>query len=114
MPPVKKPIRQRRPQYIRHWREYRGLTQEQAAERVGISATSWGRIEGNKVPYNQDFLEEAAYALMCEPWDLLNVDPTKEGEVLDRIDRFRQAAPNEQQEALNYLDFQRNRSKGAG
>lgn len=111
MPPVKKPIRQRRRHYIKQWREFRGLTQERVAERLGISPTTWGRIEKGDVPYNQDFLEEAAFALQCDIWDLLNRDPTKENDVIDRIDQFRKLDPEEQDEALRYLEFQRSRKE---
>ncbi len=110
MPPVKKPTRQRRRHYIKEWREYRRLTQEQVADRIGISAPNFGRIENNRVPYSQDFLEMAADALMCEPWDLLNVNPLKEGAVLDAIDRFKRFDPEEQAKALDFLEFARRRS----
>lgn len=111
MPPVKKPTRQRRRHYIKEWREYRNLTQEQVADRIGVSATTFGRIENNQVPYNQDFLEEAANALMCEPWDLLNVNPNIEGKVLDALDAFKRFDPKEQSEALDFLEFQRQRAR---
>lgn len=111
MPPVKKPIRQRRRHFIKEWRDFRGLTQERAAERVNVSSTTWGRIEKGDVPYNQDFLEEAAYALGCEPWDLLNRDPSKAGHVVDLLDKFRELEPDEQNEALSYLEFQRSRKE---
>ena len=102
MPPVKKPTRQRRRHFIREWRENRGLTQEQAADRVGVSSTTWGRIENNRVPYNQDFLEEAAYALQCDPWDLLNVNPLKDGEVVDLMSLLKGAGPEERAEILGF------------
>lgn len=98
MAPVKKPTRQRRRHFIKEWREHRGLTQEQVAARLDISPTTWGRIENKKVPYNQDFLEEAAHALQCEPWDLLNVDPSKEGDVVDMLSLLR-GSPDEAKRA---------------
>lgn len=102
MPPVKKPIRKRNPHFIREWREFRGLTQEQVANRLDISATTVGRIENNVVPYNQDFLEEAAIALQCDPWDLLHRDPRKEGEVIDLMRRLDE---RERAEAANFIRF---------
>lgn len=75
--------RQLRRTFLREWRLYRNLTQEQAAERINIDHSTLGRIERRLVPYSQGFLEAAAEAYMCEPWDLLNVDPTKAGDVVD-------------------------------
>lgn len=109
MPPVKKPTRQRRRHFIKEWREYRHLTQEQVADRVGIAATTWGRIENGKSPYNQDFLEEAAYALQCEPWDLINRDPTKEGEVYDLM---RHLNENQKREAETFIRYLSERKSG--
>lgn len=71
MPPVPKPKRTRQPIFLKEWRQHRGLTQEQLAERIGISAPNLGRIENGKLPYNQDFLELAAEALMCDPADII-------------------------------------------
>lgn len=102
MPPIKKPLRQRRRHFIKEWRDYRDLTQEQVADRIGISATTFGRIEGNKVPYNQDFLELAADALRCDPWDLLNKDPSKEGDV---VDLMRHLNDRQKQEAADFIRY---------
>lgn len=109
MPPVKKPSRQRRRHFLKEWRDFRGLTQEQAADRVGVSPTTWGRIENSKVPYNQDFLEEAAVALQCDPWDLLNRDPAKEGDV---IDMMRHLNDRERDEASSFIRFLSQRKNG--
>lgn len=102
MPPIKKPQRQRLRHFIKEWRDYRGLTQEQVADRIGISPTTFGRIEGSKVPYNQDFLELAADALRCEPWDLLHRDPNKEGDV---VDLMRHLSDRQREEAAEYIRF---------
>jgi transcriptional regulator with XRE-family HTH domain len=102
MPPVKKPQRQRLRHFIKEWRDYRQLTQEQVADRIGVSATTFGRIEGNKIPYNQDFLELAADALRCEPWDLLHRDPNKEGDV---VDLMRHLSDRQREEAAEYIRF---------
>lgn len=109
MPPVKKPSRQRRRHFIKEWRKYRGKTQEQAAEAIGIAPTTWGRIENNQVPYSQDFLEEASVLLNCDPWDLLNVDPYMSGAAISNIDQFRAQTPEDQAEALRYIEFHRRR-----
>lgn len=75
MPSVKKPKRQRNHTFIKAWREHNNLTQDRAAERIGISRENYGRIENGKVPYNQDFLEVCAVAFNCSASDLLENDP---------------------------------------
>lgn len=102
MPPVKRQPRQLRRHFFKEWREYRGLTQEQAADRLDIDRTSLGRVENRKTPYSQGLLEAAAEAYMCEPWDLLNVDPTKEGEVIDLTALLKDATPEERAEILGF------------
>lgn len=102
MPPIKKPQRERRRHFIKEWRDYRTLTQEQVADRIGVSTTTFGRIEGNKIPYNQDFLELAAEALRCDPWDLLHRDPSKDGDV---VDLMRHLSERQREEAAEYIRF---------
>lgn len=62
--------------FIRAWREHRGLTQEQFAERIGINRAYLSKIETGKRRYDQPFLEAAAEALRCEPADLIVRDPS--------------------------------------
>jgi len=61
---------------IRAWRKYRGLTQEQLAERIGIARSYLTKIERGSRRYDQPFLEAASEALRCRPSDLIDVDPT--------------------------------------
>lgn len=61
---------------IREWRKFRGLTQEQLASAVGVSAANLSRIETGKQGYTQAVLEAIATTLRCEPADLLTArDP---------------------------------------
>jgi transcriptional regulator with XRE-family HTH domain len=76
MPPVPKPKRIRQRHFIREWRLYRGLTQESAAERIGMSRENYSKIERGLVPYDQDVLELAAYAFRADVASLLMRDPT--------------------------------------
>lgn len=68
---------QRRRTFIAAWRKYRNLTQEQLAERVGMSVSNISQLEQGRQGYSQEGLEAIADALNCEPGQLLNVDPTK-------------------------------------
>ena len=76
--------------FIRAWRGYRGYTltqlenlMEKAPGEPLITGVSIGRIERGEQPYSQPILEALAAALRCTTWELLEVDPTKEGEVID-------------------------------
>lgn len=61
--------------YIKEWRKFRQLTQEQLAERVGIDKSYLSKIENGKKRYDQPFLEAAAEALRCAPGDLIIRNP---------------------------------------
>jgi transcriptional regulator with XRE-family HTH domain len=67
--------RKRPTQYLRAWREFRGLTQEQAAERAECSKSTVSRLEDGSVPYSQGKLEALAHAYGCDPVDLLSPPP---------------------------------------
>lgn len=74
---------------IKQWRKFRGLTQEQLAERVGIDKSYLSKIENGKKRYDQPFLEAAAEALRCEPADLLIRDPTDPDGIWDIWDQLK-------------------------
>lgn len=75
MAPVTKPRRTLSRTHLREWREYRLLTQEQAAERLNVSRTLLSKIENAKSPYTQGFMEAAAEAYGCDVADLIMRDP---------------------------------------
>jgi transcriptional regulator with XRE-family HTH domain len=66
----------KQPHFIREWRKFRGLTQEQLAERIGISRPQLSKVEKGARKYDQAFLEAAAEELRCAVADLLVRDPT--------------------------------------
>ena len=69
------PTRRRR-HFIKEWREFRGLTQQQLADKIGTTKTSISRIEDLTTGYTQDFLEACADALGTHPAKLLSRAPT--------------------------------------
>lgn len=82
--------------YLREWREYRCLSLRRMAERMesepGVQLTSHanlGRIEKFQQPYSQEIMEAAAIALNCTVRDLLEVDPSKDGDVVDLLTLLR-------------------------
>lgn len=76
--------------YIEQWRKFRGFSQVRLENRMEkapgeplISRVSIGRIEKGLQPYSQPILEAIAEALDCTVWELLEVNPLKQGEVVD-------------------------------
>ncbi len=65
--------------FIKEWREYRGLTQAQLAERVGMTQGNISQLERGIQGYSVAGLNALAEALNCTTWQLLNVDPGKPG-----------------------------------
>jgi transcriptional regulator with XRE-family HTH domain len=61
--------------FIAEWRRFRHLSQDQLAERIGISKATLSRIENKKIPYSQGLLEACADALLCGPADLIMRNP---------------------------------------
>jgi transcriptional regulator with XRE-family HTH domain len=69
-----------RPTFIRQWREHRGLSQDQLVERVRerldtFSKSTLSRLENTRQAYTQPMLEAIAWALGCEPEDLIMRTP---------------------------------------
>lgn len=60
----------RRRAYLREWRKFRGLTQEELAARIGTTGASISRYENGTRPYPGGFLAAVAEALDCQEGDL--------------------------------------------
>lgn len=72
--------------FIQEWRLFRGLTQEQVATRIEYSVPQISKIERSKQGYRKQTLELFAYALGCEPADLLRPPPdAREAEIIDLL-----------------------------
>lgn len=94
MAPIPKPKRERTKHFLREWREYRQLTQEQAIGRLNWSQSKISRLESGLTPYNQDDLEAAGEAYDCTPWELLSVNPLKAGDVIDIMSLLKDRDPD--------------------
>jgi len=70
------PKRRRRKVFFREWRKFRRLTQKAVAERIEMSGANLSRLETGKQSYTQANLEALAFALDCEPHDLIGRPPT--------------------------------------
>jgi transcriptional regulator with XRE-family HTH domain len=93
-------FRQPRKHFIRKWREFRGLTQDQLAERLEMSKASLSRIENLKQPYTQNFLEAAADALSTDVASLLIRDPTDPDALWSIVDNLK---PAQRKQAIRLL-----------
>jgi transcriptional regulator with XRE-family HTH domain len=61
--------------FIREWRKFRDLNQEQLAERMGVGQPFISKIERGAQSPDLEFLERAADALNCSTTDLIKRDP---------------------------------------
>jgi len=59
------------------WRKYRNeMTQDQLAERSGVTQGMISHLENGNTDFTGNMLERLAFALQCEPPDLIMRDPT--------------------------------------
>jgi transcriptional regulator with XRE-family HTH domain len=96
-----KPVRPR--YYFREWRKHRDLTQEQLADRIGVSSPTISQLERGIQGFRNETLEALADALNCTPADLLGVNPKKEGKVVDIMALLREKSEEERADALELL-----------
>lgn len=62
--------------FLKEWRKYRdNLTQERLAERADVSQGMISQLETGESDYTGELLEKLAYALRCEPADLIMRNP---------------------------------------
>lgn len=98
--------------YIKEWREKRGLSLRRLADRLEhtpggdllISHTSIGRIEKGQQPYSQPILEAIAGALGVTASMLLEMNPEKDGDVIDITLRLNKAPPELRRQAIDILE----------
>lgn len=86
-----------RPTYIRAWRKFKGLSQDQLAYRVGLAQATIARIERGDIAYTQPVLEAIAEALGTDPASLLMRDPTDPEAIWSLWDS---ASPGEKRQIL--------------
>jgi transcriptional regulator with XRE-family HTH domain len=79
------------------------MTQETLAERVDRSRGLISQIESGETLLTEDMMYALADALRApEPWDILRVNPLKEGDVVDITDILRGATPEVRAEIIGY------------
>lgn len=62
--------------HMRQWREFRGRTLEDVADKIGITHATLSRIERGVHPYSQSVLEAVAKELSTDVPSLLTRDPS--------------------------------------
>jgi DNA-binding Xre family transcriptional regulator len=81
----------RRRIYLREWRKFRGLTQEELAERVGWSVGNVSQLETGQQGYSDEGLAMLAEELNCTPGQILDVDPTDDKAIWSLWERAKPA-----------------------
>lgn len=73
--------------YFREWRKRRDLSQERAADRIGISQGHLSDLETGKKAWTEPVVEAMAQAYSCEVWQLFRDNPlVTEAQVTHVID----------------------------
>lgn len=75
--------------HIRQYRKVAGLTQEELAQKVGISTMSIRRYEGGERVAPREMIESIAAALGVDPYSLYDFDQASEA-IFDRINAIKQ------------------------
>lgn len=96
--------------YFKEWIKHRGMTQRRVAELMaefydsGFSETTLSRLINNKLVegFNRKHLEGLAFALDCQPDELLRPPPTtSELKLAHRVKRLK---PSERQQVLKIIE----------
>lgn len=75
--------------YLRQWREYRRLKQEELAELVGTTKAVISLLENEKRPLSSKWLRKLAVPLKTTPGRILDIDPNEaEAEALSIFDHM--------------------------
>lgn len=72
-----------KPNYIKEWRRFRGMTQTELADQIGMAMSHLSRIEVGRVAYTQQVLEKIAAALGCGPADLIARNPEGGADIME-------------------------------
>jgi len=87
--------------FIREWRNFRGLSQDQVGQLVSRDHSSIGKLENGKTRYTEETLIEIAKALRVTPGELLDIDPTTEN--LEFLQEIKLLTPDQRRRATGLL-----------
>jgi transcriptional regulator with XRE-family HTH domain len=76
--------------FLQQWREFRKLSQEALADKVGTTKSVISLLENEKRPLSSKWLRKLAEALDTTPGRILDIDPNETGaEILQLWDHMR-------------------------
>lgn len=104
MAPIPKAPRERSRTYLRQWRDFRDLSQEEVAFKLDIDRSTISRIERGESPYDQDILERLALIYGCDPEDLISCDPLRPDPIKFVVSNLKHAPRDVRDRALKVLD----------
>jgi transcriptional regulator with XRE-family HTH domain len=90
----------RRRHFLREWREARGLSLDELADRMGTSKGHLSNVENLKNGYTQDFIEAAAIALDTDAASLISRRP---GDGDDILRMWKQATGSQRATVLDIM-----------
>lgn len=93
--------------YFKEWRTYRGYTQEELGEMVGVTGPSVSQLENGTQGFTDTTLESYAEALKCNPGDLLMRNPLDKDAPWSIWESLK---PEQRQKAIGYMAGLRDRS----
>lgn len=97
--------------YFREWRKYRGFTQEELAEMVGVTPPSISQLERGLQGFTDSTLEAMSNALSCQPGDLLMRNPLDEDAPWSIWDHLK---PEQKKSAMIFIRALENDAKKTG
>jgi transcriptional regulator with XRE-family HTH domain len=95
--------RSRGSHFLRQWREYRDLSEDQVATAMGISKASVSRVETGETPYTQDFIEAYALAVDCTAADLITRPPDDPDGLWSVWEKLRRSSAQDRARAARVL-----------
>jgi transcriptional regulator with XRE-family HTH domain len=90
-----------KPPYIRQWRQLKNYSLEYVAHNVPMDKGNLSKVERGHLPYSQEMIERIADILGTEPGNLISRDPTKDGKVIDLVQRL---SPSQLEQAERVLE----------
>jgi len=103
MAPIKKTQLPLGSTFLKAWREFAGLDQETAAEKLNVSRTLVSKIETGKSPYTQRTLEAAAKLYGASPAQLLAVDPNDKSNLWALFERANKTEGSERERVIRLI-----------
>lgn len=89
--------------FLREWRKYRRLTQQQLADRIDSTASAISQLENGLINYTQPTLEALAVALSCDPGDILVHNPFIEDAIYELNKILRLASTPDRERAMRVI-----------